>query len=93
MRDERYQQARALIEQGYITEFSQIFKVVPKTIFHEGIGVNYRRMSRMIVDLGSITITDIYNMCSVLEIEFMTMLLLITKEHNRRRGTRKSAGK
>jgi hypothetical protein len=89
MRDERYQQVKALIQQGYIKEFSQVFKVIPKSIFHADIGVNYRRMSKMIADLGTISITDIYTMCSVLDIEFMTLLTLIIKEHNRRKTAKK----
>jgi hypothetical protein len=93
MRDERYQQVKALIQQGYIKEFSQIFKVIPKSIFHADIGVNYRRMSKMIADLGTISITDIYTMCAVLEIDFMTMLGLITKEYNRRKVAKKLTGK
>ena len=89
MRDERYQQVKVLIQQGYIKEFTQIFKTIPKSIFHVDIGVNYRRISKMITDLGSISITEIYTMSAVLDIEFMTMLTLIIREHNRRKTAKK----
>jgi len=93
MRDVRYNHTRYLIKKGYIKEFSQIFETIPKSTFQLDIGVNYRRMSRMIEDLGTITITEIYKMSNVLEIEFLSLLSLITREHNRYRNSKKASGK
>lgn len=40
-RDLRYVAVKLLIEQGYITQFHQIFEVIPKTVFIEDLGKNY----------------------------------------------------
>jgi plasmid maintenance system antidote protein VapI len=59
-----------MIETGRITEFKQIFLMLPKSHIARALHTNNNRMTDLINDAGRITIEEIYTIASLLEIDY-----------------------
>jgi len=79
-KDERYLKVKPKIVSGEITQFNQILKVVPKTIFARDMGTNTTRMGNLFEHPEKLLIYDVHKLCALLEIEHAFVYAIIDKQ-------------
>jgi len=88
-RDPRYQSVKASIEKGYLTEFTQIFDVIPKTTLTQHLKISNYRMASILENVDRITMTEIYAISNLFDIDYLTVVTLFHNEYLKKRGNKK----
>jgi hypothetical protein len=87
-RDHRYHSVKASIEKGYLTEFTQILDIIPKTTLTQGLKISNYRMASILAHVEMVTMAEIYAMSSLFDVEFTTIMMLIHNEYTRKKSKR-----
>jgi hypothetical protein len=87
-RDNRYHSVKASVEKGYITEFTQILDVIPKTTLTRELQISNYRMASLIAHVEMVTMAEIYAMSSLFDVEFTMIMMLIHNEYTRKKNKR-----
>ncbi len=89
-RDSRYKSVKALIENGTITHFNQMFEFIPKSIVAADMGKQNIRFTRLMGHVEKFTLEDIYTLAKFLEVQDNTVYELAYKEYLHQKGKKKS---
>jgi len=85
-KDHRYHSVRASIEKGYLTEFTQILDIIPKTTLTQGLRISNYRMASILECVDRVTMAEIYTMSNLFEIDYLTIVKLIHNEYTRKKS-------
>ena len=80
-KDERYNYVRYLFEKGEIKTFDDIFKVLPKTVLSQDMGVGSKRFRELMHNLQWLTLKEIFIMAHFFQIKEGVMLRLILQQY------------
>jgi hypothetical protein len=81
VKDLRYESVKTMIETGGITEFKEIFLILPKSNIAKAIHTNNNRMTDLINYAGKITIDEIHMIAGLLGIDFNKITAIITNQY------------
>ena len=82
-KDRRYITVKNLIESGYIKSFMEIFDTLPKSVVARDLGMNNRRFTRLMNNVGQFSIIDLLIFASLLEVDKIVFLKLVLQQHDR----------
>lgn len=89
LKDKRYSALKAYIESGGIKSFTELFDIVPKSIFVRDTGINYVRLTNKINNPEKFTVKDILVLSDLIGADSRKIYDLITKTVVKKPGTRK----
>jgi hypothetical protein len=89
-KDRRYNTVKLLIEAGHITEFSQIFDHIPRSVVANDLGTNYNRLARLIMHTEHFTLDELLTLSNFFEVDHKTMVDLAFNQLVRKRVKRKT---
>jgi hypothetical protein len=89
-KDRRYNTVKLLIEAGHITEFSQIFDHIPRSVVANDLGTNYNRLARLIMHTEHFTLDELLTLSNFFEVDSKTMVDLAFNQLIRKRVKRKT---
>ena len=94
-KDKRYNTLKKLINYGLITTFSEIFDVVPKTVFANDLVMHHYTLDKLIRNHERFMLKDIYKIASLINVDRLEILKLILNESTRTKKSKpkKSTGK
>jgi len=104
VKDLRYESVKTMIEARRISEFKDIFSMLPKSHIARAIHTNNNRMTDLINYAGKITMEEIYTIATLLDIEydklhdllktqFLNDLKIKNANKEDKKGTIKNTGK
>lgn len=82
VKDKRYSTIKVLIETNNISQLSDIFDTLPKTVLAKDIGMNYGRFSRKAKELALFSLKEIYDIADLIEVDRKLFLDIIHSEAN-----------
>jgi len=85
IKDERYDTVKTLLTVGHFGEFKHIFKVIPKTIVANDLGIHGNRFDKLIQYPERFVIWDIERIARLIEIDLPVLMDLILKDIRKRR--------
>ena|ERR1700754_1154696 len=80
-RDERYELVRPMLAIGKIKSFSDIFKVVPKTIVAADLGTKVDRFNKLMKRIEKFTLEDIFTIGRYCDLSVHEILDLVETEY------------
>jgi hypothetical protein len=80
-KDRRYVTVKNLIDAGYIKIFMEIFDTIPKSVVARDLGMNNRRFTRLMNNVGQFSIIDLLIFASLLEVDKIVFLKLVLQQH------------
>ncbi len=92
VRDRRYKAVKALIDNGEITCFNEIFEYIPKTRVLTDLGTQHKRFNRLMNQSEQFVLAELFMLARILEVDDRKMFELVynqylqQKERRRRRG-------
>lgn len=89
LKDKRYSALKAYIESGGIKSFTELFDIVPKSIFVRDTGINYVRLTNKINNPEKFTVKDILVLSDLIGVDSKRIYELIAKMIVKKPGTRK----
>lgn len=89
-KDRRYNTVKLLIEAGHITEFSQIFDHIPRSVVANDLGTNYNRLARLIMHTEHFTLDELLTLSNFFDVDSKTMVDLAFNQLIRKRVKRKT---
>ena len=89
-KDRRYNTVKLLIETGHITEFSQIFEHIPKSVVANDLGTNYNRLARLITHTEQFTLEELVTLGSFFDVDSKALVDLAFNQLIRKRVKRKN---
>jgi len=98
-KDKRYKVVKTMLDKGILIEFRQILEVVPKTVIARELRTNNNRMTRLLSDVRSFSLDELYRISRAMTIDFrklvsITCSQILTEEKNKaQKKVKKYAGK
>jgi hypothetical protein len=89
-KDRRYNTVKLLIEAGHITEFSQIFDHIPRSVVANDLGTNYNRLARLIMHTEHFTLEELVTLSNFFDVDSKTIVDLAFNQLIRKRVKRKT---
>jgi hypothetical protein len=89
-KDRRYNTVKLLIETGHITEFSQIFEHIPKSVVANDLGTNYNRLVRLITHTEQFTLEELVTLSNFFDVDSKAIVDLAFNQLIRKRAKRKT---
>ena len=81
-KDRRYITIKNLIDAGYIKNFMEIFDTLPKSVVARDLGMNNRRFTRLMNNVGQFSIIELLIFASLLEVDKIVFLKLVLQQHD-----------
>gem|GEM_PF-1542559 len=78
-----------MIQAGHITEFSQIFDHIPRSVVANDLGTNYNRLARLITHTEQFTLEELVTLSQFFEIDSKIMVDLAFNQLIRKKGRRR----
>lgn len=78
-KDNRYDVIKTMIEAGKITEFSQLFGYIPKSVMAADLNSSYRRLMRLAKQLDDLKVTEIYAISKLIGVKMDVVYALVEK--------------
>ena len=91
IKDERYIGVKKLIESGHITEFSQMFTYLPKTVMAHDLGTNNNRMTRLIDHAEQFTLEELSRISKLMDVSFELMVQLACRQYTNSKNYKRKA--
>ncbi|WEK36070.1 MAG: hypothetical protein P0Y53_01030 [Candidatus Pseudobacter hemicellulosilyticus] len=88
-RDKRYVAVKALIENGRIKMFQEIFEFIPKTVVAADLGKHNVRFSKMIGRVEKFTNEELFLLAGFIQIPNEKIIELMMNQYNHRRVKKK----
>ncbi|WP_276484071.1 hypothetical protein [Paraflavitalea pollutisoli] len=79
-KDNRYDVIKVMIEAGKITEFSQLFEYIPKSVMAIDLNSSYRRLSRLAKQLDKLEMGELYAISKLVGIRMEVVYGLAEKQ-------------
>jgi hypothetical protein len=79
-KDRRYITVKNLITAGYINSFREIFDTIPKSVVARDLRMNNARFTRLINDVGSFRLEELFRLAVFLELEGFTIIKLVMQQ-------------
>jgi hypothetical protein len=89
-KDRRYNTVKLLIEAGHITEFSNIFDHIPRSVVANDLGTNYNRLARLITHTEHFTLEELVTLSNFFDVDSKTMVDLAFNQLIRKKVKRKT---
>lgn len=80
MKDKRYNTIKILIENHHISQLSDIFDTLPKTVLAKDMGMNYGRFLRKIKSLEWFDLKEIYTIADLINVDRNLVLKIIDSQ-------------
>lgn len=80
-KDIRYESVKAMIDNGRIQEFQQIFQFLPKSIMAHDLGTNNNRMTRLITHVEQFSLEELFRISHLLGVSYKVILTLIHNQY------------
>jgi len=77
VKDRRYGALKTYIDSGAIKSFTEIFDIIPKTVFVRDSGINYTRLTAKIASPEKFTVKDIVTIAELIGIDSRKLYDLI----------------
>lgn len=87
--DPRYTIVNKLIASRQLNSFSEILKIVPKTVLTQDLGMHHITFNKLIVHPAGFTLETIYDIASLVGVENKVMLQLFYNETGEKKAKRK----
>jgi hypothetical protein len=81
MRDPRYDTVKALLQQGEIKTFSEIFDWIPKSVVRQDLSTSNKRITKLSLNPGGFKLQDIYQIAILIGYDPKKLLLLAAAEY------------
>lgn len=78
-----------MIEGGHLTEFTQIFDYIPKSVVANDLGTNYNRLIRLIEHVEQFTLKELFTLSSFCDLDSKLILDLVYNQYANERKARK----
>jgi hypothetical protein len=88
-KDRRYKTVKIMIEGGHLTEFSQIFDYIPKSVVANDLGTNYNRLIRLIEHVEQFTLKELFTLSSFCDLDSKLVLDLVYNQYANERKAKK----
>lgn len=85
VKDDRYVAVQSMFESGKIQKFSDIFKVLPKTILARDMGQNYRTFVAKIASPDRFTVGEIRKIARLIDVTYAQMFESIITDIEQKR--------
>jgi hypothetical protein len=92
-KDRRYITVKNLITAGYIKSFREIFETIPKSVVARDLGMNNARFTRLMNDVGSFTLEELFRLSVFLEIEGSIIVNLTLQQFDIDKKARKKVSR
>ena len=92
-KDRRYVTVKNLITGGYIKSFREIFETIPKSVVARDLGMNNARFTKLMNNVGSFKLEELFRLSAFLEIEGTIILNLTLQQFEIDRKTKKKTQK
>jgi hypothetical protein len=79
--DKRYESIKFMIETGHITEFSQIFHYIPKSLLGKYLHTNNPRMTRLVTNVDDLTVHEIYRISKLFNVDFSKIIHIVFSQY------------
>ena len=79
-KDRRYTTVKNLITAGYVKSFSDIFDTIPKSVVARDLGMNNARFTKLMNDVTSFKIGELYRLARFLEVDGLIVINLVVKD-------------
>lgn len=89
MKDRRFTAVKALLENGEITDITQIFDVVPKSPTYKQLAMGYLRFLDCLKNPGNFTIEELLTLADLVGVEGKVVVDLVYKNTLKQRRRRK----
>ncbi len=75
--DLRIVKAKLGLEEGKITNFQDLFKVIPETVIAKNININYVRFQAKVNDPSTFRVSELQALAKFLSIDFLKLVNII----------------
>ena len=89
VKDRRYNALKTYIDSGEVNGFSEIFEIVPKSIFVRDSGINFSRLTNKINNPAKFTVKDILVISQLINIDSNKLYGLIAKAADKKQSGKK----
>jgi len=79
-KDKRYGIVKKLIISGYITTFSEVLEVLPKTVLSRDLKIHHQTFDKLIEDLEKFTLKNIYRLALLIGVDKWEFVKLFINE-------------
>ena len=81
MKDRRYGAVKKLISTKQLSVFRDIFEIVPKSVVARDLGMNNRRLERLIQRVEDFVLKDLFKFADFLEIDRMDIIEMVYAQY------------
>jgi hypothetical protein len=85
-KDKRFKTVKLLIESNNITNFSDIFEHIPKTVIAKHLGTNYNRLSKLVDNVDLFSLRDLFRLARFFEVDDKVMLDLAFTQYSEKKA-------
>jgi len=89
LKDKRYNALKAYIDSGGIKSFSEVFDIVPKSVFVRDTGINYVRLMNKINNPEKFTVKDIMLLSELIGVDSRKIYDLVARSVPKKSGGKK----